>query len=57
VDEDNWHCTIHGLRPNVCRNYPVSREQRDSFGCPGFWDDEEKSPGKDISKEDRKWLK
>jgi len=42
VDEDNWHCTIHEVRPNVCRNYPVSREQRDSFGCPGFWDDEEK---------------
>jgi Fe-S-cluster containining protein len=40
VNEDTWHCTIYELRPNVCRNYPVDREQRDSFGCPGFWDDE-----------------
>ena len=40
VSKDMWHCTIHALRPNVCRNYPVSTEQRDEFGCPGYWDSE-----------------
>ena len=43
IGEDNWHCTIHELRPNECRNYPVSREQRDQFECPGYWNDEEES--------------
>jgi Fe-S-cluster containining protein len=43
IGKDNWHCTIHELRPNVCRNYPVSREQRDQFECPGYWDDEKES--------------
>ena len=40
VGKDNWHCTIHELRPNVCRNYPVNKKQRDEFECPGVWDHE-----------------
>mgnify|MGYP003633574301 FL=1 len=40
VGKDNWHCTIHELRPNVCRSYPVSKEQRDELECPGLWDHE-----------------
>ena len=40
VGKDNCHGTIHEFRPNVCRNYPVSKEQRDEFECPGFWDHE-----------------
>ena len=37
VGADNWHCTIHEVRPNVCRNYPISKKQRDEFECPGVW--------------------
>ena len=37
IGKDLWHCTIHELRPNVCRDYPVDKEQRDGFGCPGDW--------------------
>ena len=40
IGNDNWHCTIHELRPNTCRSYPVDKEQRDEFECPGVWDHE-----------------
>ena len=43
IDEDKWHCTIHHLRPNTCRNFPVSKEHRDQFECPGYWENETKS--------------
>ena len=39
IGKDLWHCTIHELRPNICRDYPVDKEQRDGFGCPGDWID------------------
>ena len=43
IDEDKWHCTIHNLRPNTCRNFPVNKEHRDQFECPGYWENETKS--------------
>jgi len=43
IDEDKWHCTIHNLRPNTCRNFPVSKEHRDQFECPGYWGNETES--------------
>ena len=43
IDEDKWHCTIHKFRPNTCRNFPVSKEHRDQFECPGYWENETKS--------------
>lgn len=36
IGEDLWHCSIHELRPNVCRDYPVDEEQAEGFGCPGY---------------------
>ena len=43
IGNDNWHCTIHELRPNICRSYPVNKEHRDEFECPGVWDHEKES--------------
>ena len=43
VGEDKWHCTIHKIRPNTCRNYPINKEQRDQDECPGYWNNENRS--------------
>ncbi len=29
-------CQIHDLKPEHCRNYPISREHAELTGCPGF---------------------
>lgn len=29
-------CAIHDVKPQVCRNYPVSRKHARMTGCPGF---------------------
>lgn len=29
-------CTIHDLKPDVCRGFPHSRRQAAEYGCPGF---------------------
>jgi Fe-S-cluster containining protein len=29
-------CSIHEVKPQICRNYPVSRKHARMTGCPGF---------------------
>jgi uncharacterized membrane protein YhaH (DUF805 family) len=31
-----WICSIHDVKPDICRNYPVSRKHALMTGCPGF---------------------
>ncbi len=33
---DQSRCAIHDVKPEVCRNYPVSRKHATMTGCPGF---------------------
>jgi Fe-S-cluster containining protein len=33
---DRWICRIHEVKPQICRNYPVSRKHAVMTGCPGF---------------------
>jgi len=35
-EENRWICTIHNVKPSICRNYPVSRKHGLMTGCPGF---------------------
>lgn len=36
-DTNEHHiCTIHDVKPTVCRNYPLSRKHAVMTGCPGF---------------------
>ncbi|MBT3191247.1 MAG: hypothetical protein HN341_01700 [Verrucomicrobia bacterium] len=34
--EDRYTCRIHDLKPDLCRNYPLSRQHAEETGCPGF---------------------
>ena len=34
--EERYICRIHDVKPDVCRDYPVSREHAEETGCPGF---------------------
>ena len=34
--EDRNTCRIHDLKPDLCRNYPLSRQHAEETGCPGF---------------------
>jgi Fe-S-cluster containining protein len=34
--ENRWICSIHEVKPSICRNYPVSRKHGTMTGCPGF---------------------
>lgn len=34
--ENCWICSIHNVKPSICRNYPVSRKHAVMTGCPGF---------------------
>lgn len=34
--ENRWICSIHDVKPAICRNYPVSRKHATMTGCPGF---------------------
>jgi len=40
---DRWVCDIHAVKPQICRNYPVSRKHATMTGCSGFNKPEEKS--------------
>jgi len=31
-----WICSIHEVKPDICRHYPVSRKHALMTGCPGF---------------------
>jgi Fe-S-cluster containining protein len=33
---DRWGCTIHAVKPRICRNYPLSRKHAVMTGCRGF---------------------
>lgn len=33
---NRWICSIHEVKPSICRNYPVSRKHAVMTGCPGF---------------------
>jgi Fe-S-cluster containining protein len=33
---NRWLCRIHTLRPDICRQYPLSRKHAAMTGCPGF---------------------
>ena len=33
---NRWGCDIHAIKPQICRNYPVSRKHATLTGCPGF---------------------
>lgn len=33
---DRWDCGIHEVKPQICRNYPVSRKHATMTGCRGF---------------------
>ena len=34
--ENRWICLIHDVKPQICRQYPVSRKHAVMTGCPGF---------------------
>jgi Fe-S-cluster containining protein len=34
--ENRWVCSIHDVKPCICREYPVSRKHGMMTGCPGF---------------------
>ena len=34
--QDKYICRIQDMKPEHCRNYPLSREHADTTGCPGF---------------------
>jgi Fe-S-cluster containining protein len=31
-----WHCEIHDVKPEICRQYPASRKHAKMTGCTGF---------------------
>jgi Fe-S-cluster containining protein len=33
---NRWGCTIHEVKPLICRNYPISRKHAVMTGCHGF---------------------
>lgn len=35
---NQWRCRIHDVRPEICRQYPLSRKHAAMTGCPGFSD-------------------
>jgi Fe-S-cluster containining protein len=34
--KNKYICRIHEMKPEHCRNYPLSREHAENTGCPGF---------------------
>jgi Fe-S-cluster containining protein len=40
--ENRWICRIHDVKPQICRNYPVSRKHAVMTGCSGFLPVEDK---------------
>ena len=35
-DADQYSCRIQDTKPELCRDYPVSREHAERTGCPGI---------------------
>ena len=33
---DRWECTIHDVKPEVCREYPATRKHAQMTGCEAF---------------------
>ena len=36
AEDLRWICRIHDVKPQICRQYPVSRKHATMTGCPGF---------------------
>lgn len=36
ASENRWSCSIHTIKPAICRDYPVSRKHAHMTGCNGF---------------------
>ena len=36
TDTGKYSCGIHDVKPDICRDYPVSREHAERTGCPGL---------------------
>ena len=34
--KDQYVCRIQDVKPDLCRDYPLSREHAEETGCPGF---------------------
>ena len=34
--KNQWFCQIHDAKPQICRQYPVSKKHALMTGCPGF---------------------
>jgi Fe-S-cluster containining protein len=34
--QGKYICRIQALKPEICRDYPVSKEHAEETGCPGF---------------------
>ncbi|MDT8389693.1 MAG: YkgJ family cysteine cluster protein [Lentisphaeria bacterium] len=34
--KNTYVCRIYDMRPDLCRNYPKSRQHAEDTGCPGF---------------------
>jgi len=35
-ERNRWICRIHDVKPQICREYPISRKHALMTGCPGF---------------------
>jgi len=35
-NQDKFVCKINDVKPEVCRNFPVTRKQAEGIGCKGF---------------------
>lgn len=36
ADTEGYQCSIHTVKPEVCRKFPTSRKHAEDVGCPGF---------------------
>jgi Fe-S-cluster containining protein len=36
AEKQHWICRIHDVKPEICRQYPVSRKHGIMTGCRGF---------------------
>jgi Fe-S-cluster containining protein len=37
--KDQYVCRIHEVKPQLCRDFPISREHAEATGCRGFTDE------------------
>lgn len=34
--QEKYNCRIQKIKPEICRDFPVSKEHAEETGCPGF---------------------